>query len=79
MENNSNILSGYVRQSRFAVDNDTCERTIARYRSMGLPFLMWSGEVWIHVEGAREWLESRVKRRNQPRQKRLHQQQAGVA
>jgi hypothetical protein len=65
----TNILDGYIREPIFAADNDICRRTCARYRGMGLPFLIWGGEVYVHVEGAREWLLGRTRRRNQPRAK----------
>ena len=68
-EPTANILDGYVEESRFASDNGICPRTSARYRSQpnGLPFLAWGGKIFIPIDGAKEWLRSRVKRRNATR------------
>jgi hypothetical protein len=68
-EKTANILEGYVEESRFASDNGICLRTSARYRSLpdGLPFLPWGGKILIPIEVAKEWLRSRVKRRNATR------------
>jgi hypothetical protein len=63
----ASILAGYVTQSIFAVDNNICTRTVKRYRAQGMPWLLWGGEVYIHLEGATTWLKSRVRRNNQRR------------
>ncbi len=63
------ILDGYVKEPVFAADNNISHRTSARYRLMGLPYLVWGGEVYINVEGAREWLLDRTRQRNQPRRR----------
>jgi hypothetical protein len=66
VEKPSRILDGAVEESQFAADNDTTTRTLARYRNEpdGLPYFVWSGRVYYDVQAAREWLRSRMKRRN---------------
>ena len=63
----ANILEGYESEEKFAADHGASRRTIARYRNMGMPYLVWRGEIYIQVAGARDWLESQVKRRNSRR------------
>jgi hypothetical protein len=63
----TNILDGYEPEDKFAADNGVSQRTIWRYRNAGMPYLIWRGQVYIQVSGAREWLASQVKRRNQRR------------
>ncbi len=63
----ANILDGYEPEDKFAADNGVSRRTIWRYRNAGMPYLIWRGEIYIQITGAREWLESQVKRRNQRR------------
>jgi hypothetical protein len=65
MEQQQNILTGYVRESEFAATHGTSQRTISRYRNAGMPFVTWGGAIYIHVDGARDWLARRVRRRNQ--------------
>jgi hypothetical protein len=60
----TNILEGYEPEHKFAADHGASRRTISRYRNMGMPYLVWRGEIYIQVSGARDWLESQVKRRN---------------
>jgi hypothetical protein len=69
MSTTSTILDGYVKESVFAAANNISHRTSARYRLMGMPYLVWGGGVYVHVDGAREWLLSQTRRRNQPRAK----------
>jgi hypothetical protein len=61
------ILDGWVDEDQFAADNQVAKRTVARYRNQpsGLPYVEWGGKVYINVQAAREWLQSRLKRRNQ--------------
>ena len=68
MSTNS-ILDGYIKESVFAAANNISHRTSARYQLMGLPYLVWGGEVYINVAGARDWLMSRTQQRNQPRRR----------
>ena len=65
----TNILEGYEPEHKFAANHGASRRTIARYRNMGMPYLVWRGEIYIHIAGAREWLNSQLKRRN-PRRHR---------
>jgi hypothetical protein len=66
METNTDILSGYIRDHDFAATYNISTRTIWRYRQAGLPYVIFGGEVWINAAGARQWLESRERRRNHP-------------
>jgi hypothetical protein len=58
---NPGILEGYVFEADFAKANGICRRTVAAYRSKpdGLPFVRFGGKVWIPVDKARKWLETR--------------------
>jgi hypothetical protein len=66
---NGSILDGYMKEPDFAAANDISPRTSSRYRLMGMPYLMWGGEVYVNVQGAREWLLDRTRQRNQPRRR----------
>jgi hypothetical protein len=69
-ENPACILDGYAKQSVFgAANGGVTDRTVARYRSEGLPWIQFCGEIYIHLEGGRQWLADRIKRRN-PKRKR---------
>ncbi|WP_245309792.1 hypothetical protein [Bradyrhizobium jicamae] len=65
----ASILDGYFPEKKFAEDNNTTQRTIARYRHLpdGLPWTLWSGRVWIPIEEGRAWLKSRVRHPNNRR------------
>lgn len=65
----TSILDGYVKESVFAAANNISHRTSARYRLMGMPYLVWGGEIYVNVDGARGWLLSRTRQRNQPRRR----------
>jgi len=65
----SDFLTEYERESDWAESHGISQRTAARYRSLGLPFLTFGGYVWIPKREGREWIASRVKRRN-PRRRR---------
>ncbi len=66
MDTTVNILEGYVLESQFAAGARISPRTSARYRNQpdGLPFLEFGGKIYIPLEGAREWVQSRVKHPN---------------
>lgn len=63
------ILDGYVTEQQFADSARISARTVARYRGQkdGLPFLEFGGRIYIPVEGARDWLKSKVKKPNTSR------------
>ena len=63
----TNILDEYTPEAEFAADNGVHPRTVARARQDGLPFMFWGGRVWIHVPGAKKWLEGRIRRLNPKR------------
>jgi hypothetical protein len=58
------FLAEYQREDEWADAHGVHQRTVARYRALGLPYLSFGGQVWIHRRGGREWIASRVKRRN---------------
>ena len=67
------ILNGkrYWNQKRWSKDKKINIRTAARHRELGLPWLLWSGEIWIGPEDeADAYIASRVRRRNPPRCRR---------
>jgi hypothetical protein len=63
------FLTTYEKESDWAEAHGISQRTVARYRALptGLPFLIWGGFVWIPKREGREWIASRIKRRNQRR------------
>jgi hypothetical protein len=63
----ANILADYVAQSDFAQTHRISPRTVARYRNAGMPWIMWGGEIYIHIEGAATWLKGRIRHSNQRR------------
>ena len=63
----TSILEDYETEADFAAANGVHQRTVSRHRQEGLPFMVWGGRVWIHVPGAKKWLEGRVRRLNQTR------------
>ncbi|WP_338690432.1 hypothetical protein V5279_28990 [Bradyrhizobium sp. 26S5] len=62
----ANILDGYIEESQFAALNGISRRTSQRYRDMpdGLPHVRFGGQIFIPIEGSKQWLKDRVKRRN---------------
>jgi hypothetical protein len=66
----SDFLALYEKESDWAEGHGISQRTAARYRALGLPFLTFGGWIWIPKREGREWIASRVKRRNPRRQRR---------
>jgi hypothetical protein len=64
------FLDKYEKEIDWAEGLGISQRTSARYRALGLPFLTFGGFVWIPKREGREWIASRVKRRNTPRRQR---------
>ena len=67
------LLDGYEPEEDFCRENGPmARRTCARYRNEpdGLPYVMWAGKVYIHIEGARAFLERRTRRPNPARSRR---------
>ncbi len=58
----ANILEGFIKEEDFAKANGLTRRSVARYREQGLPWMRWGREIWIDVEGGRQWLKARVQR-----------------
>ena len=67
---NADFLAEYEKEVDWAEGHGISQRTAARYRALGLPFLAFGGFVWIPKREGREWIASRVKRRNRPRRQR---------
>jgi hypothetical protein len=65
-----------AKEADWAEGHGIAQRTAARYRSLGLPFLDFGGFIWIPKREGREWIASRIKRRRTPRQ---HRQAAATA
>jgi hypothetical protein len=58
------FLAQYTKESDWAEAHGICQRTVARYRERGLPYLFFGGYVWIPKLEGRDWIAGRVKRRN---------------
>jgi hypothetical protein len=67
-----NFLAEYEREVEWAPGHGISQRTSARYRALpdGLPFLIFGGSVWIPKREGRDWIASRVQRRNARRRRR---------
>ena len=76
---NSDFLADYEKEADWAEGHGISQRTAARYRAIGLPYLTFAGFVWIHRRGGKEWIASRVKRRNPPRRRRQAATSAEIA
>jgi hypothetical protein len=63
-------LDGFEKEPLWAANHDISRRTSQRYRNEGLPFLMWGNEVYIPLDKGREFILSRVRRRNPTRARR---------
>jgi len=57
----------HVKQARYARDKKVSERTIARHRGKGLPYIPWAGAIYIPEVAGDEYIRARIKRRNPPR------------
>jgi hypothetical protein len=57
------LLDDYQPQAEFAKEHNVAERTVNRYRNLpnGLPWMYFGGKVYIHIPGAKEWLQRRVR------------------
>jgi len=64
---NKDFVTNYQKEADWAAEYGIHPRTVARYRVQGLPFMIFGGYVWIPKQQARDWVASRVKRRNPPR------------
>jgi hypothetical protein len=64
------FLAEYEKEADWAHGHGISQRTAARYRALGLPFLFFGGFVWIPKREGREFIASRIKRRNPHRQRR---------
>jgi hypothetical protein len=77
-----NFLAEYEREAERAPGHGISQRTSARYRALpdGLPFLIFGGSVWIPKREGREWIASRVQRRNaRPRRRQASQAEHSAA
>jgi hypothetical protein len=66
MSNPANILDEYAAEAEFAEEHKLSQRTVARYRKRpnGLPWVEFGGRIFIHIPGAKRWLERRVRHPN---------------
>jgi len=66
------ILNGksYRSERSWAKKKQVTQRTVARHRQLGLPWLDWAQQIWIPETEGDEYLASLVKRRNPPRRRR---------
>jgi len=64
------FLSKYERETTWAPAQGITYRTSKRYRDQGMPFLEWAGCIFIPRIEAREWIASRIQRRNPSRRRR---------
>ena len=57
----SDLLTDYLSEAEFAKETGIDERTSARYRKQGLPFMYQGGKVMINLPGAREFMARRTR------------------
>jgi hypothetical protein len=60
------VLDEWVLEKDFARDNGTSRRSVARMRQEpnGLPWMLWNGQVHIHVPGARAYSRTNHERKS---------------
>ena len=73
------FLAEYDKECNWAEGLGISQRTAARYRASGLPFLEFGGLIWIPKRGGREWIANRVRRRNPRRQRQSANTEIGAA
>jgi hypothetical protein len=66
----TDFLNDYEKEADWAAGHGVSQRTAARYRQLGLPYLTFGGFVWIPKQAGREWIAGRITRRNPPRRER---------
>ena len=54
------LLDNLVPELEYANAIGVHQRTVARQRQQGLPFVMLGGKVYIDAKGAKRWVESRI-------------------
>ena len=66
MSDSSSILDEYMTEAEFAKEHSLCQRTVSRYRHKpdGIPFAQFGGRIYVHVPGAKKWLERRTRQLN---------------
>jgi hypothetical protein len=79
MPSETDFLAQYEKETDWAEGHGISQRTAARYRAQGLPFLIFGGWVWIPKREGREWIASRVKRRNPSRRRKGAAQDSAAA
>jgi hypothetical protein len=62
----SDLLNDFLDLAPFAKEVDRCERTVRRWLDQpdGLPYARLGNRILIHVPTARDWIFSRMKKRN---------------
>jgi hypothetical protein len=69
------FLQDCLEHKEFAKEVGVSERTQRRYEDvLGMPFIQLGRKRYIHVPTARQWLMSRMRRRNPERQPRPRSQ-----
>ena len=66
----SDFLASYEKESDWAEGHGISQRTVKRYRALGLPFLIFGGWVWIPKQEGQNWIAARIKRPNPLRRQR---------
>jgi hypothetical protein len=67
MNTKSEFLGGYVPEPEFCQDLGISPRTSRRYRDQGLEYTTAGGQILIHPDDFRKFLESRKRQRNPKR------------
>jgi hypothetical protein len=75
------VLQGrrFWKQSRWSRDKGVHDRTTARHREKGLPWLDWGGEIYIPELEGDAYIVSRVKWRNPSRRRKGAAQDSAAA
>lgn len=66
------ILHGkrYLKQPRWSRDKKISERSTARHRQQGLPWLLWGKEIYIPEDEGDAYIAARVRGRRNPSRRR---------
>jgi hypothetical protein len=57
----------FTPEPEWSARHNISTRTTARYRQLGLPFLLFGGRIYIPNREGDEWIRSRIRRPNRPR------------
>jgi hypothetical protein len=61
------LHSEFTPEPTWSAKHEISARTTARYRQLGLPYMVFGGRIYIHNREGDEWIRARIRRPNRPR------------